>query len=436
MTSEADKIELKSDKVNEILEQVPSWTIRWGSAVALLAIILLFLVAFFIKYPDILVSRVTITSNTLPKEIKISPKAKSNELTQLFVLDNQLVKKDGVLAVIDNSAVYEDVNVAKKQFQQFRNLFTHGNSNQLGSFSFSDTLQLGDIQLAYFDLITAVENYKLYIKYQFHRLNIQQLSQQLSSYKKLKQSLQNEKKITEEQVVLSKQNFERDSIINALNYTAKAVFEEQKKKYLDEKIRLEKLETQLINIDLFVGQKRESMLLVSTDSIKTKNNLLTAINIAQAEFQHQLQTWEDTYVLQSPIDGYVSYTQPLQQGQHIQVDKELMIILPNEKNLFAYTYIPSDRSGKVALDQDVKIRLDGFPFKEYGVVEGKISSISKVTLNGNYYVQIKISNGLETNFHKKLPFTANMQGEARIITEKLRFLERVFYQLRYSITNE
>jgi hypothetical protein len=52
MPKEKD-FELRSEEVQEILTRVPHWMIRWGSLVILFILLSLFVVAYLIKYPDI-----------------------------------------------------------------------------------------------------------------------------------------------------------------------------------------------------------------------------------------------------------------------------------------------------------------------------------------------------------------------------------------------
>jgi multidrug resistance efflux pump len=431
--NDEEKIELKSDKVNDILQQVPIWTIRWGSAAILFAFFLLFGVAFFINYPDELVSRITVTSSSIPKEIRINPISSRTEISHVMVDDNQQVRKGEVLAVIKNPAVYADIVQVSKEFETLRDLFFKKQLHKV--IPLSKNFQLGEIQDSYLTLIKAIEEYKLYKAHQFDHLNLREIFAQVSTYQKLKLSILSQKKIVEEQLELSAKNYKRDSTLNSLNYTAQSVFDEQKKNYLNEKIEFEKLEAQLINIDLSIRDKKQSIVLISADSIKTQNTLLVNLNAAIIEFENQLHTWEDAYLLCSPMDGITSFTQPIEDGKHIKTDQEVMMILPEHNELFAYTFVPSNRIGKVAVKQEVRIRFDGFPFKEYGVVRGKVNSISEVAVDGKYYVQVTIPDTLETNFHRKLAFSSNMQGEAHIVTEDMRFLERIFYEFRSVFTN-
>ena len=105
-----NNIELRSEEVQEILTRVPHWMIRWGNALFLGLILLVLFFSWFVKYPDIIPSEAVITSNIPPQKeyAKISGK-----LEAILVTDNEHVTRGQPLAVIENSANYEDVYLLK-----------------------------------------------------------------------------------------------------------------------------------------------------------------------------------------------------------------------------------------------------------------------------------------------------------------------------------
>ena len=86
-------------------------------------------------------------------------------------------------------------------------------------------------------------------------------------------------------------------------------------------------------------------------------------------------------------------------------------------------------AGKVAVDQKVNMKLDNFPYMEFGILEGRITNISMVPVTdetGSYYTaEIELTNELVTNYNKELPFNQEMQGVAEVITKDRRLIERL-----------
>ena len=77
------------------------------------------------------------------------------------------------------------------------------------------------------------------------------------------------------------------------------------------------------------------------------------------------------------------------------------------------------------------IKLLNYPEAEYGVLNGKISSMSPIPDNDGFYlINVNLKHKLITSYNISIPFKTEMSGAAEIVTEDLRLLERLFYQLR------
>jgi hypothetical protein len=88
-------------------------------------------------------------------------------------------------------------------------------------------------------------------------------------------------------------------------------------------------------------------------------------------------------------------------------------------------------TGKLKVGQKALIRLSNYPDREFGVLEGVLTDISKTPdTDGFLVLDIKLPNQLETSFGIEIEFQQEMIGTAEIITEDLRLLERLMYQFR------
>ena len=98
-------LEIRSDEVQEILSHIPNGLIRWGITMIFLAIILILVVSWLIKYPDIISSRISITTEHPP----IPMIARSTGKLILLVAKEAYVEAGQDLAVIENPADVEAV---------------------------------------------------------------------------------------------------------------------------------------------------------------------------------------------------------------------------------------------------------------------------------------------------------------------------------------
>ena len=107
------------------------------------------------------------------------------------------------------------------------------------------------------------------------------------------------------------------------------------------------------------------------------------------------------------------------------------------EKLIGRMIIPITNSGKVSVGQDVIIKLDNYPYQEWGSLKGRVNTISSVPKKDinmfvyNVYIEIK---DLNSSFDKELEFKQEMQGVADIILEELTVSERILYKLREIFT--
>ncbi|MGI9160366.1 MAG: hypothetical protein ACR2K1_11510, partial [Saprospiraceae bacterium] len=71
------------------------------------------------------------------------------------------------------------------------------------------------------------------------------------------------------------------------------------------------------------------------------------------------------------------------------------------------------------------VKLDGYPFHEFGSLAGTVKSKSLIPQDETYNILVDLPGELKTNYGKRIPFEQQMQGQAEIVTEDKRFLERI-----------
>ena len=79
----------------------------------------------------------------------------------------------------------------------------------------------------------------------------------------------------------------------------------------------------------------------------------------------------------------------------------------------------------------MQVSLRDFPEQEFGTLKGKVEKIARTSnAEGEYMIDISLTNSLMTTYNKEVTFKQEMQGNAQIITEDLRLLERFFYKFK------
>jgi multidrug resistance efflux pump len=425
MENKLDNIELRSEEVQEILTRVPHWMIRWGNVLFLGLILLLLFLSWFVKYPDIIPAEATITTQIPPQKEYANS---SGRIDAILVKDNQEVKSGEVLAILENTANYEDVYKLK----------TIIDTIQINSKTFSfpmDSLPflfLGDIESQF----ALFEN--SYIQYQLNR-KLQPFSNEemantysVAELNRRLQSLQSQRNINKTELQFAERDLNRQKalfekgVISAQEYEAKQIqFAQAERNY-------QNYETSISQIREAINNAQRTSKGTQINRVKEEMSLLKNVIQAFNQLKKAILDWERMYVLKSDIEGQVSFLNYWNVNQTVNQGDLVFTIIPSANSSFlAKLRTPGQNSGKIKKGQIVNISLENYPEAEFGVLNGEIRRISVVPdSEGFYLVDVELPSRLVTSYDKDIVFKQEMRGAAEIITEDLRLIERFFYQFR------
>lgn len=80
--------------------------------------------------------------------------------------------------------------------------------------------------------------------------------------------------------------------------------------------------------------------------------------------------------------------------------------------------------------QQVLVKFSAYPYQEFGSVIGRIDYLSDLPIDEDvFFARVIFTDGLKTNYGKQLIPTNGMKGEAEIITQDMRLIERIYNNL-------
>ncbi|MCB0450458.1 MAG: hypothetical protein KDC97_10105 [Confluentibacter sp.] len=107
-TEKHDNLNLRSEEVQEILSNPPVWIVRWGITLIFMFVCIILILSFIIKYPDFVTAKILVTTRQ-PTEQVVS--RYSGQLEKVFIKNRDTVNSDQRLAIIKNTANFEDVYI-------------------------------------------------------------------------------------------------------------------------------------------------------------------------------------------------------------------------------------------------------------------------------------------------------------------------------------
>lgn len=418
-------IELRSEEVQEIMGTPPKWIIRWGIVIITSVVLVLVTGSYFYKYPDMIDARVTIVSENPP----ISVVARSDgKLDEIFVADKEMVKANATLGIIENPANYSDAFRLMGELDSIQNFFS--NPAEFNQLTFDREYSLGQNHVLFSSFVSQLREYQTFLKFNPVEQRIRSLQKQVIDYNNLNEKLRDQIGVLNRDFILASSQFHRDSALHARLVMSNVDFEKSEATMLKTKYAYQTAMTNLASTQITTNQLKQQIQEQRVQISETANKLLASLKEKYDNLVNQLTAWEQAFVLKTPIGGQVTFTNFWSANQFVSAGNVVFTIVPtNEQQIIGKATIPLAGAGKVQVGQRVNIKLDNYPYMEFGLLEGTVSNISMVpvsTNEGGYYTaEIQLSNNLLTNYKKELPFNQEMQGTAEIVTKDRRLIERL-----------
>jgi HlyD family secretion protein len=423
-----EALEIRSEEVQEIITQMPGGLIRWGIGLIFFLFVVLLAISWFVKYPDVIKAKVVVTTDPAP----INLVSRSTGKITLLKKANETIQKNDLIAHLQTNALLSDIDYLETALDSYeadtnaKNLFVALDKN----------IKAGDLQSYVNATVKSSQDLIAFTENKLQEKQIAHLSKQIVSYKSLNQNLQKQLGLMKQEGTLSYQQFKADSILLAQKVIAPLDFNKTKSAYLLQQRGVKSMEASIISNQLQADGLEKQITELEISRTKEESQLQTTADNAIKELAARLKAWKENFLFAAPVDGTVAYLGFIENDQYIESGKPLFALLPTSNKIIAKAELPVLGSGKVKVGQAVNIRLSNYPFEQFGMLQGKIESISEVPDKENYTVAISLPKGMNSTHNKLLSFRPQLQGETEIITEDLRLLERVFYQFRKLIATK
>ncbi|MEY3249278.1 MAG: hypothetical protein RL742_1321 [Bacteroidota bacterium] len=417
------QIELRSDEVQEILGTPPGWLIRWGTTAALFTFAVLLAAGWMVRYPDLIKAKIVLTTGNPP--VALVARTDGN-IVRLMVQDNEMVAKGAELLVLESTARYEDIVQLDQSVTRWQNL----NADSLAQTLPPAGLELGDVQDAYSAFVQNLESYRFSKGDRRSSVgsNISAINQQIE---RLQQSIrfdERSKKRAEQQISSARDLFERQEELFRQGLISRVVLEQERQKIADAENAADQIEAGIFRKQNEIISLRNSINDASFSTRADDASLSVRLRESLSALRGSLDRWKQNYLLVAPVDGrvsmnaaYFSVQQFVKQGEQV-----LSIVPPVQTGkIIGRLSLPVAGSGKVKSGQRVVVKLDGYPFHEFGSLTGTVKSKSLIPQDETYNILVDLPTELKTNYGKRIPFEQQMQGQAEIVTEDKRFLERI-----------
>lgn len=407
-----------SGEFKDIIEKIPNRLNNRLFIGMLFFIVAVISLLWIIEYPDSILAPVKIAAQEPPVNLYVKTSGRINIIRG--GMKNRYSANEYV-AYVENTAKVEDVLFVKLFIDSTINIAI---CSEVDGF-LNRTYALGVVEESYFKFKDAYFEYVLFSKNNKHEHDIAQLQKKVESLEYSTEIKNNilVGKYVQHQIIVNR--YKTDSVLFQKEVIVRDKLEDSQMNFL-------RSSENIFNMELDIKRNQADIQSAKMDIQKLRNDYnyqlflhKYKIKDARANLLTHIVNWEQAFAIITPKEGKVEFAKFIDNGQYVTPDMPLFIVIPESENFIANAAMATDRAGKVTIGQKVNIKLDSYPFEEFGVVEGVVSNVSMIPQEKIYMLNIVLDNGLKTSLGHTLTFGKAMYGQAEIILQE----KRLIYQL-------
>src|SRR5262245_14061038 len=182
---------------------------------------------------------------------------------------------------------------------------------------------------------------------------------------------------------------ERQSEARAVQSAAQRAFKELAAKEQDRLGRIARLKNEMAEVE---GGRSEAL-------------------AASERLEYQI----DQRQVRAPIAGTLAEVASLKAGGMVQAGDRICTIVPDGALKVVAFFRPSVALGRIRDGQSARIRLEGFPWTQYGSASAKVTNVSGEVRDG----QIRVDLTLDQSSDSSIPFQHGLPAEVQVEIEKI-----------------
>ena len=346
-------------------------------------------------------------------------------MEHILVENGQFVLPNELIAVLFNTADYRSVLQLERILSDSLFSLVTGNA-----YFENETNQLGELQSYYAALEKTCKSYDHYTQTGAIPQQKIQIEQQIKMLYAGLRAQEKQLEILQRDLRFERNNQKRDSVLFYSHALTEADYDASLQKLLQKELSVTSQQNSIISTKTNILSQQKLMTDLTIQYDNEQNEFQLQFDEQHAQLLAQIKLWKDKYILETPIAGKITFTKYWAENQNITTGDRLATIVPEDSTqIIGRITIPSSGLGKVEIGQQVNVKLNGFPYMEYGLLKGRLISISSVpeTINQTeigYIGEVAFPQGMVSSYKNKFRFIQQMDGTAEIITKDTRLIER------------
>lgn len=402
--------------------------LRWGTVLLIGFFVSAIALASIFSYNETIKAPVRLTTVDPPAHIRTK---QAGRIIELSHNPGDTVSQGDILGILENTGNARDIITLRKKLASDYSLPL---SLDALSEHFPSHLKVGNQLRPYYNrFLNAYYNLLLYRILDSDELEGVEIGRRLITQTGTIQNKLEEIQVLQRGLEISESDFFRYQALFKKGVISLQELEIKETGYLKFRQEYGAMEEQLDHLRSERKGILNDRLLFNNSRRRNENIHVSNFELQKEELLAGLTIWEDRYLLKSPISGRVSFFDVWGKHQNVENGQVIFTIVPmGRMQYLGMCRVPFRNSGRIKVGQRVIIKLESYPYREWGSVDGEIQMVSevpKIGENEGYIVYITIKD-LITSYGKNLEFKQEMVGSAEIFLDEVTLLQRIFYQFR------
>lgn len=397
--------------------------LKWGMTWLFVVGMALFTMTYFLKWPEVIKVPAVLSSSNSPTPVM--PKVQA-AVTEIYFTNGDEVKEGEIIVGLANTANQRDIIQITGLIDQLDSLYqTNIEAAVTLPISYFELDELGEIQGSYEQFLKAYSDLKFALSDEYLSSKLTLIFSRYRTLNDLGLNLKLQRNTIYKELVNEKKRYEGEKLLH--DKGSISAYELQN---AESAVNAKRLSFQNIKNTIIQNERQKQDLLEQkiqlTQGIESQKNSFVQ---AYKSLKSAVAQWKHSYVIKSPKDGQISIPYSVQKGAPINPQNPICFIIDKGSLPIVQVKLSQRNIDKIDSTKEVRIRLDAYPYEDYGVLTGHILTRSSMPVEGLYDAQVALDSGLQTSFGKDVDFINGLQGEAEIVLDDERLMLRLFKKL-------
>ncbi len=252
---------------------------------------------------------------------------------------------------------------------------------------------------------------------------------------------QAEQALRDRELAIIKSQIEETPMTRDRLFEAKQAEAQTTRSITQSQSEIQQTQTEIQRLQSELVQKQAEANTIQVQSQQKIQQMQVEKTQIQAKIQQAEKIIEKTktelqqYYLTAPVDGVVLSMNIRNSGEVVQPGQTIAAIAPQGVPLILQAVLPNSEAGFVKVGEIAQIKFDAFPYQDYGIVTGKVASISadakpNEKLGAVYRVEIALERDRLTANNQIIKFKPGQTATAEIITRHRRIIDVILDPVR------